>query len=350
MTTIILCGYSQENKKNDYVKLLAVGDVNCAHWITPILDASGTSYPYKNIKHLLSTGDLVIANLEAPFCEKGEPYPKNFVFKVPARHADVLKDGNINLVSLANNHILDYGIPGLVTTIETLKKASIFFAGAGENINDAYKPAFFRLKNMDIAFFSFSMTFPKSFWATDSTGGTAYPYFSIIKDSISAYRSRADFIIASFHWGKELTSIPKDYQRRMAHFVINSGADLIIGHHPHVLQGIEIYKEKYIFYSLGNFVFASYSNKAIDSMILEADLTKAGIKNIRIIPINVNNYEVHFRPIEMNGKNRARVINHLNETSLGLNNQRTILNSEGFLIISHKESQKSIDSIQESAN
>ncbi len=333
--------YGQENNKNDSIKLLAAGDLNLAHWITPIINTRGANYPYKNIKHLLSTGDLVFANLEAPFCEKGEAYPKNFVFKVPPRHVDVLNAGNINLVSLANNHILDYGMQGLVSTRETLKKSNIYFAGAGENFSDAYKPTIIKKKNLEIAFFSYSMTFPKAFWATGSTGGTAYPYYNIIKDSISAYRSRVDYIIVSFHWGKELVSVPEEYQRKTAHLAINSGADLIIGHHPHVLQGIEIYKRKHIFYSFGNFIFASYSTKAIDSMILEAQLTKTGLINIRIIPINVNNYEVHFRPVEMSGTNKARVINHLNEISLQLNNQQTILDSDGYLNISRKEFQKS---------
>ena len=106
---------------NNQVRFMATGDLNLAHWITPIIEKEGKDYPFKYIKENLFAADIVFANLEAPFCNEGIPFEKNFVFKVPDTHINVLKAGNINLVSLANNHILDYGISCLENTVSLLK-------------------------------------------------------------------------------------------------------------------------------------------------------------------------------------------------------------------------------------
>lgn len=321
-----------QNKNQDEVRFLAAGDLNLAHWITPILDKNGKDYPFKFIKDYMLSADLVFSNLEAPFCNKGEPYPKNFVFKVPEKHVNVLKAGNINLVSLANNHILDYGMPCLESTVQLLQKEKINFAGAGTNYQKAHKPAIFEINNIKFAFFAYSMTLPKYFFATDSTGGTAYPKRKILRDSISFYNNKVDHIIVSFHWGKELSELPKEYQQNYARWAIDYGADLILGHHPHVLQGIEKYKNKIIAYSLANFIFASYSNKATDSIFLDLTFTKDQIKNFKIVPINVNNYQIHFQPTIMKNDNRTKVINYLNQISIDLNDNNKIFTLDGNLI------------------
>lgn len=314
------------------VRFIAAGDMNLAHWITPILDEQGAEYPYKYISHYLQTADLVFSNLEAPFCKNGEQVRKNFVFKVPPKFVNALKAGNINLVSIANNHILDYGMSCLESTIAVLKQEKINFAGAGINIKDAHKPAVFEINKIKFAFFAYSMTLPKYFYATDTTGGTAYPKRKLLKEKIEYYRDKVDYIIVSFHWGQELTEYPKEYQRNFAHWAIDYGADLILGHHPHVLQGIEKYKNKLIIYSLANFVFASYSNKATKSIFLDLIFTKDEIKEIKILPINVNNYEVRFQPKILAGKPKLKALKYLNEISQKLNNNKQMLSLDGKVL------------------
>ena len=114
---------------------------------------------------------------------------------------------------------------------------------------------------------------------------------------------------------------------------IDYGADVILGHHPHVLQGIEVYKNNPIIYSLGNFIFASYSNKAADSILLNLLFSKNGITDIKVDPINVNNYEVQFIPQYLKGNKRTKVIDYLQKISGGLNGDRQIINSEGYIIL-----------------
>ena len=321
-----------QNKNNNSVRFFAAGDFNVAHWITPILEKRGVEFPFKYIKDYLFSADLVFVNLEAPFCNDGVPFEKNFVFKVPESHVNTLKAGNINLVSLANNHILDYRMPCLETTVQLLKKEKIQFAGAGNTFAEAQKPAVFEINGIQFAFFAYSMTLPKYFFATDSSGGTAYPEYKVMRDSISKYDKMVDFVLVSFHWGQELTDIPKDYQQKYAHWAIDFGADIILGHHPHVLQGIERYKNKFIFYSLANFVFASYSNKAVESIIIDLNFTKNGIENISIVPINVNNYNVYFQPKIIDSSKKIKIIDYINSVSGELNNKQKILAENGKII------------------
>lgn len=330
LTLTFFCN-GQKITSESTLRFMASGDLNLAHWITPLIDSNGPDYLYNHINDFISGCDIFFVNLESPICEKGEAYPKNFVFNVPARHVKVLQSGKINVVSLANNHILDYGLPGLFSTIKELKHADIHYCGAGKNLEDAYAPAIIEINNIKVAFFAYSMTLPKAFWANDSTGGTAYPYNKIIKDRISACRQKSDIIVASFHWGKELSLYPEEYQIRQAHMAIDFGADLVLGHHPHNLQGVEVYKGKNIFYSLGNYIFASYSDKVKDGLILEADFTKDGIQHVKIHPINVNNYDVQFKPKLHIAEKKKEIINHLNEISLFLNDSLKVLNSDGFI-------------------
>lgn len=324
--------FAQNNNLNE-VRFIAAGDLNVAHWITPLLEKDGYDFPFKYLKGILRNSDLVFANLEAPFCHNGTPLPKNFVFKVPEKHVKVLKSGKINLVSLANNHILDYGYDCLSQTIQVLKKENINFAGAGNDYRAAHQPAIFKINDISFAFFAYSMTLPKYFFASDSTGGTAYPNKKIFKDSISYYNDIVDYIIVSFHWGEELKTNPKEYQINTAHKAIDYGADIILGHHPHVLQGIEIYKNKLIVYSFGNFIFASYSRKAADSILLDLIFTKTKINSVRILPINVNNYEINFAPRLLQDKKKSDIIRHMQLISEGLNENKQIITKDGFLSI-----------------
>jgi poly-gamma-glutamate capsule biosynthesis protein CapA/YwtB (metallophosphatase superfamily) len=324
--------YSQNQNSNE-VRFIATGDLNLAHWLTPIIDKKGYAYPFKYLKEQLTSADLVFTNLEAPICEDGKPYPKEFVFKIPEKHVQVLKSGNINLISLANNHILDYGLPCLKSTVQLLRSENMFYAGAGLDFKSAHKPAVFEINNIKIAFFAFSMTLPEYFFATDSTGGTAYPHRQILKDSIAYYNDKVDHIIVSFHWGEELNAFPVEYQKNYAHLAIDNGADIILGHHPHILQGIEVYKNKIIIYSLGNFIFASYSNKAADSILLNLLFSKSGITDVKVDPINVNNYEVQFIPQLLDGNKKTKVIDYLNQISNELNKNKKVINSEGYLIL-----------------
>ena len=277
----------------------------------------------------MRSADIVFANLEAPFGEGGEAYPKQYSFQVDPQLIKVISAGHINVVSIANNHIMDFGIESLQTTMKLLENNNIFFAGAGMELEEARKAAKFSIKGQKIAFVAYSLTFPEEFWATDTSAGTCFPYHTFVYDDIKKLDADSDIVIVSCHWGQESMETPKDYQIELAHKLIDAGADLILGHHPHVIQGIEYYKGKLIAYSLGNFIFGSYSKKAKESILLKLSYSNGQITKTEIVPINVFNEEVEFQPIILEGKRKDNFLRYLNKLSLELNKSPFVISSDG---------------------
>jgi poly-gamma-glutamate synthesis protein (capsule biosynthesis protein) len=167
---------------------------------------------------------------------------------------------------------------------------------------------------MKVAFLAYSLTFPDDFYATADSAGTAPGIFSFYRDDIAGARKEADYVVVSFHWGTEGSTIIKPYQVAAAHRAIDAGADVVIGHHPHVLQGIEHYKNGVILYSLGNYAFGTASKTAKRSVIARVILGN-GVKGVELVPLNVLNREVHFQPRVLSGKEGQEVIDHLNHIS-----------------------------------
>ncbi len=313
------------------VRIVAGGDVMLGSWVEDVVRAKGWSYPFLQLDSVLQGADVVFSNLEAPFGREDSAFEKTFTFQVSPDLIQVLVAGKINVVSLANNHILDYGPCALSYTMNALRETGIYFSGAGQNLTDARQPAVLQVKGRKLAIACYSLTFPEEFWATDSTAGTCFPSHTFFYRDIKKFKQENDLVIVSFHWGGELLNTPKEYQVQLAHQTINAGADLIIGHHPHVVQGLEIYKGRLIAYSLGNFIFGSYSQRAIRSMLIKLYYGTAGIKQCKIYPINVNNGEIEFQPKLLQGEDKIQFINELNSISAELNNQPLVINSAGFI-------------------
>ncbi len=302
------------------------------HWTAAYLKQYGSDYPFREIQSMLQEHDIIFANLEAPFADSGDVVEgKSFTFKVPTRHVDGLRRAGFNVLSLANNHILDYGQAGLEQTLRALDSAKIKHTGAGLTHEQAWLPAQLQTRAGKVVVLAFSMTFPKEFWATDSSGGTAYPYENLLRSTLDSLKNSADFILLSFHWGREKSTVPKQYQRFFAHLAIDHGADLIIGHHPHVLQGFEIYKGKLIAYSLGNLAFSAYSRSAVNSALLRVVFDSTGkLLYGRILPLNVDNAQVEFQPRPAEVERTRRIFAQLDSLSRNLTG-RDIISDSGLI-------------------
>ncbi len=314
------------------ILVAAVGDVMLSSWVEPVMAEKGPLYPFLGTLPYLQHADVAIANLEAPFARSGTPFEKRFNFKVAPRYAVGLRQAGIDVVNLANNHILDFGEEALRTTLHTLDSLGVAHCGAGESLKAAHQPVVIERGGRKIALFGYSMTFPTEFYARDDSAGTAYPEPEMMQSALAAWDKKVDFIVVSFHWGAEKRETPKDYQIFFAHLAIDSGADLVLGHHPHVLQGLEIYRGRLIAYSLGNFAFGSYSQYAVDSIILRVYLHDGGLLFARCVPINVNNAEVEFQPQVLTGEAKRRVISKLQRLSSPLNPERAILADDGLIL------------------
>ena len=250
--------------------------------------------PFQAFASILDSSDISIGNLECAVGTKGKREDKPFTFMANPRVLPVVKK-HFSAVSLANNHSADFGPEAFVQTMALLDKAWIPYFGGGKNIEAAHQPRIFDVKGKRIAVLGYNEFFPRSFEALDDRAGIAWSEDDYVVYDIKQAKNRykADYVIVFPHWGIEHEKIASTRQVALAHLMIDSGADAVIGGHPHVTQNIETYKGKPIFYSLGNFVFNGFDDddsntgwlvrltlredRPIESEVFIAKLDKKGI-------------------------------------------------------------------------
>jgi len=299
----------------------AVGDVMLAGRWADTIRKSGYDSPFRKMSAELKAADITIANLESPIARGGKEFSgKKFRFRAEPDVAAALRSSGINLVTLANNHSMDFGGQALAETMENLRKADIAWIGAGPNLDEARKMALYTIKGKRIAFLGYSLTQPVEFFAGKNRPGTAPGFAKYFVADITQARQQADYVIVSFHWGTEGRKEIQPYQRTIAHKAIDAGADVIIGHHPHVLRGIERYRSGICFYSLGNFTFASKS-KLADAGAMVRLRFSPGNKEAEIVPLDILHRRVGFQPQPASGKQAAAIIDRLNKLSHPLKTQ-----------------------------
>ena len=310
------------------LRISAVGDIMLAGTAEPVLREVGYDYPFARVRHLFQGSHIVFGNLEGPLTDGGEPAQgKQYTFRSPPEKVvPALLTAGFTVLSLANNHILDYGLEGLEQTLQALEVAGIRVVGAGRNLREARRPAIIRTGGRTVAFLAYSLTLPESFYAGPDRPGTAFGHERHVRADVAAARRRADIVIVSFHWGREGETTLREYQPELGHAAIEAGAHAVLGHHPHILQGIERYKNGVILYSLGNFTFGSYSPMATRSAIAQLSFRGNRLVELRMIPINVNNVEVNFQPVPLHGSGADAVIEELQRLSEPLG---TTLGNEG---------------------
>lgn len=296
------------------VTITAAGDVMMGGTAEPYLIKNGYDYPFDSTRDILKKADVAIINLETPLTNSDELLvEKKYRFRnPPEKVVPALQNAGIDIVSLANNHTLDYGYTGLNDTLAALTKGNIAYHGAGQNNADARKAVIMQRKGQRIGFLAYSNTFPKEFWAKPNRPGVAFGHQQDIKADVEALSAQGiDIIVVSFHWGREGTTELRPYQPILARAAIDAGADLVIGHHPHVLQEIEEYKDGVILYSLGNFVFGSFSNRVEESAIAQINFKDGKYHSLKITPLLVNNFKVYFQPKILTGQPAKKVYRDL---------------------------------------
>ena len=267
---------------------------------------------------ILKNADITFANLESPFGTGGKPVPcKGIWFRANPAFAPKLKDAGIDIVSLANNHILDYDVEVFLETLRILKENQISYVGAGNNAAEAGLPVIITAKNKKVAFLAYSQFAgihwdnkkPRTFLATDNQPGVLPIKVGEIEAKILQIRSEVDYIVVSLHWGVEYSHYPTKEQQKIARRLIDAGADVIAGHHPHVLQGIEYYNGGLIFYSLGNFIFDQLPLARRESMIAKIVFQERPL--IQIFPVLIN----YGQPEPAGGKEGREILNKIRRYS-----------------------------------
>ena len=318
------------------LRIIAVGDIMLGGSAAPEMAKFGYDHPFADVRSVLRNADVVFANLEGPLTDAGHPESdKRYIFRSPpSKVGPALAAAGFNVVSLANNHTMDYGIEGLQHTLSALTAVGIKHAGAGMDLEQAREPALISVGDQTVAVLAYSLTFPESFWARAGSAGTAFGHEHHVRADVQAARERADIVMVSFHWGREGTTELRDYQPRLGRAAIDAGATVVLGHHPHILQGIERYKHGIIFYSLGNFAFGSYSRIAQRSIIAELDIEDARLTRVRLVPLNVNNVEVVFQPRRLASADAESLVTELRELSAPLQTQIVLDNDLGEVVLS----------------
>ena len=270
------------------------------------------SYPYTAIQAHLDSADIRFANLETPLT-KGKPVKTgSFTFRADSENAAALKKAGFDILSLANNHTMNFGSKGMKDTLLALDNAGIAHSGAGMNFDEAHRPAYITKNGITVAFLSYNdpSVVPTSYFADAKNAGTALMDIPQLKKDITTAKQNADLVFVSMHAGIEYTGIPNTFQKNFARAAIDAGADLIIGHHPHTVQIVEKYKGKTIIYSLGNFIFDQmFSRETREGMTAMIHFNKTGVTNIEYTPILIENYA---QPRILIGDDAKRVLQKLN--------------------------------------
>ncbi|MBE9093379.1 CapA family protein [Tychonema sp. LEGE 07203] len=299
----------QKQVANPYdptVTLMFGGNVN----LSDAIASAGNDYhwAFANMDEYRQA-DVSMVNLENPLTSSTlTKSKKQLNFKADPESVKVLTSGGVDIVNLANSHAMDYEEPGLVETINTLNNAGIGHLGAGRNIKEARRPDIIEVKGQRIAYLGY---YDADLNAADQgKAGTNPRRNNRVAEDIRAIRGQVDWIIVNYHWGVELADYPGDWQIDLARFTIDQGADLVVGHHPHVLQGAEVYKGRPIVYSLGNFIFGANARSDYDTAVLKVSLKDRSMK-VEFLPVEVKK----FQPKVVNGAAGDRILKHVEQIS-----------------------------------
>ncbi|MFH1643937.1 MAG: CapA family protein [bacterium] len=297
----LLFSCNQKKEKNKVITIGFGGDAMLGRLVNEQISQTDYKYPWGNMLSLLQKNNFNIVNLETTFTRSQKAIPKVFNFKSDPDNVEVLKIGNIEIVNLANNHILDFSAQGLSETIKVLDENNILHAGAGEDIELARKPAVIEKEGIKIGVLGYTDNEP-DWLATQNKPGTNFIEvgdIEKIKKDVNELKNEVDVVVVSIHWGPNKIIRPTQEFVNFAHKIIDCGVDIIHGHSAHFFQGIEIYKGKVIMYSAGDFVddYAVYEDLRNDwTFLFNIKIDKNGPKEIELIPLLISNMQVNRIP------------------------------------------------------
>ncbi len=278
------------------VTLDAVGDIMLARTVGDQVLEKGPQIVFAGVQSILDSADIRVGNLECALTERNTPEKKSFPLKAPLQAVLALSLAKFDLLSLANNHAMDYGYAGLVDTQAALSQSGIAAVGAGSNASFAHAPVIIEKNGLRLAFLAYADVMPensgfdaRTWIATDTSPGIAWANPDRIGADVSAARLKADLVVVLLHSGYEINSAVSNDQRLEAHAAIDAGAALVLGSHSHLLQAIEQYHGGLIAYSLGNFVFDQYDGIENASIILRVTLDRSGFLSYDYIPVLIEN-------------------------------------------------------------
>lgn len=289
-----------------------VGDMMLSRSVGSSLKASGDyDAPFSKLAPWLRSADLAFGNLETAITSGRAVKPMEMAFRADLPVATAIARAGFDLVSLANNHTPNFGTVGLTDTFKALKAAGVRYVGAGRDEFEAYQPAYFQANGLTFAFLAENDTdvVPKSYGASATRAGTALLDVTRLKAAVAEARGVADVVVFSMHSGREYTATASGRQRQFAHAAIDAGADLVIGHHAHVVQEMEVYAGKPIFYGLGNFIFdQTFSQDTQEGLAVRGVWRGRTLERVEVEPLRL---DAQYRPDFANSETSHRILARL---------------------------------------
>jgi len=295
------------------LSLIAVGDIMLGGRTRRRIREHGRDYPFSAVLPILQRAPIVLGNLEGPLAQKAQKQNRNFSYRVKPKVATSVLRAGINVVTLANNHLVDCGREGVLETLEALAAAGVTPLGAAANQNAAHEPVIREAGGVRIGLLGY-------YWnrrcaATANLPGSAMGVFEELETDIRQLRTRVDRVVVTFHWGRPYNPEPSPRARAKARFAIDCGAHAIVGHHPHIIQAFEVYRRCPIFYSIGNFAFGSGNSRA-EGLMLGFRFEEARTL-VNVYPLYVKNRDprVNYQPKLVRGEAAERMLRRLIEIS-----------------------------------
>jgi poly-gamma-glutamate capsule biosynthesis protein CapA/YwtB (metallophosphatase superfamily) len=297
---LVLCLCLPVSLQAQRITLIATGDICLAHGVEQRMMQAGSGYPFAALKTTLRGADITFGNLECCLANGGKAVPKKYNFRGRPENAAALRDAGFRIVSLANNHSLDYGKEALAETTRTLERYGVRYVGAGRTLAEAHSLRIITVRGVRVGFLAYLGLFPPILPLRTGEPGVAMAELDHLRMEVQAARPKVDILIVSLHAGVEYTFRHSPQQETLAHAAIDAGADMFIGHHPHVVQDTETYRNRPIFYSLGNFVFdpsptfLREPEKPWSGMVV-ATFEKGKPPHVRLIPLRIVDRQPRFK-------------------------------------------------------
>lgn len=264
-------------KTSNLTTFIAVGDIMLGRYCNvQILKNNDWKYPFLKTADLTSSADITFGNLESPLVENCPTTATGMTFCARPEAIEGLKFAGFDILSIANNHILNYGQDGLEQTKKFLSSSNLLYSPLISSNSPNNKITIYQFNNLSFGFLSFDLV--------------TYPHLSLISP-ISLISPTVDILVVSLHWGAEYQKQPTEEQKKLAHQIIDAGAKIILGHHPHVTQPSEKYNGGLIFYSLGNFIFDQpWSEETKKGNLAKIIFEEKNIKSSELIPIYIQDF------------------------------------------------------------
>ncbi len=277
------------------IKLIFVGDMILDRGVKTSVHENGKGefvFLFEKSREVLKEADILFGNLESVISDKGTRIGSRYSFRAPPEAVNGLTEAGFDIVSVANNHVFDYGREAMEDSFIRLKQAGIKITGGGFDYAEACSPVVIEVRGVEVAFLAYTDLAIEHWLAGENNSGICFLKEENLSSGIR--KASSDIVVVSMHFGNEYQEKPTARQKYWARTAVDSGADLVIGHHPHVIQPIENYNNGLIAYSLGNFIFdQNFSEETMEGLVVEVEVSSQGREAVRLYRAQLNDY---FQP------------------------------------------------------